>query len=107
MEHLGCRATQAVGDCNKRTWNGGGGCTSAGSTCIACTSPAFERLRSAFAETPKVAGIPVGLPVDMPRAWFVALATLSKSATPERVRTNATADHVAIPPRRGKRGEDG
>jgi hypothetical protein len=40
-----------------------------------------------------VAGIPIGLPTDMPKAWFVALASLSKSATPTRVKRNATSDH--------------
>jgi ferredoxin hydrogenase small subunit len=44
-------------------------------------------------ETPKIAGIPIGLPSDMPKAWFVALAALSKSATPKRVRDNAVSDH--------------
>jgi ferredoxin hydrogenase small subunit len=29
----------------------------------------------------------------MPKAWFVALAALSKSATPKRVRDNAVSDH--------------
>ena len=42
-----------------------------------------------FLETPKVGGIPVDLPLDMPKAWFVALAALSKSATPKRVSENA------------------
>lgn len=36
----------------------------------------------------------------MPKTWFVALAALSKSATPRRVRLNATADHVVVPPGR-------
>ena len=81
MEHLGCKATQAVGDCNQRAWNGGGSCTKGGFACIACTSPGFEATRN-FLETPKIAGIPIGLPLDMPKAWFVALAALSKSATP-------------------------
>ncbi|RAI43114.1 HupU protein [Rhodoplanes roseus] len=104
MEHLGCKATQSVGDCNQRTWNGGGACTHAGYACIACTSPGFEDARG-FTTTPKVAGIPVGLPLDMPKAWFIALAALSKSATPRRVRDNATADHVAVPPRRNAPGD--
>lgn len=99
MEHLGCKATQSVGDCNQRTWNGGGACTHAGYACIACTSPGFEEARG-FLETPKIAGIPVGLPLDMPKAWFVALAALSKSATPKRVRENATADHLVVAPSR-------
>jgi ferredoxin hydrogenase small subunit len=34
----------------------------------------------------------------MPKAWFVALAALSKSATPRRVRENATADHPLVTP---------
>ncbi|MGE5504289.1 MAG: HupU protein [Actinomycetota bacterium] len=100
MENLGCKATQAAGDCNLRRWNGAGSCTDGGFACIACTSPGFEAPAHAFLETPKIAGIPVGLPVDMPKAWFVALAALSKSATPQRVRTNAHADHVVVPPAR-------
>lgn len=100
MENLGCKATQAVGDCSLRSWNGGGSCTNAGSPCIACTMPGFEDPPSPFQETAKVAGIPVGLPVDMPKAWFVALAALSKSATPARVRRNAVSDRLEIPPSR-------
>lgn len=100
MENLGCKATQAPGDCNIRRWNGYGSCTDGGFTCINCTSPGFQDPVAPFQQTAKVAGIPVGLPVDMPKAWFVALAALSKSATPQRVRTNAHADHVVVPPAR-------
>lgn len=100
MENLGCKGTQAPGDCNFRMWNGGRACPDAGYACINCTSPGFEEPVGAFLETPKVAGIPIGLPVDMPKAWFVALSALSKSATPERVRKNAREDHVLVPPRR-------
>ena len=98
MEHLGCVGTQAVGDCNIRPWNGLGSCTSGGYPCIACTAPEFEEPRHAFTETPKVAGIPVGLPSDMPKAWFMALASLSKAATPKRIAANAVAPRVAVPP---------
>jgi Ni,Fe-hydrogenase I small subunit len=98
MENLGCKATQAPGDCNRRRWNGAGSCTNAGFACVNCTSPGFADTSFPFLETPKLAGIPVGLPVDMPKAWFVALAALSKSATPERVRKNAREDHVVVPP---------
>jgi ferredoxin hydrogenase small subunit len=100
MENLGCKGTQAPGDCNLRQWNGGWSCPNAGYACINCTSPGFEEPSGAFLETPKIAGIPIGLPVDMPKAWFVALSALSKSATPERVRKNAREDHVVVPPRR-------
>ena len=99
MENLGCKATQAPGDCNLRVWNGGGSCTNGGFACINCTSPGFEDPTGSFLETPKIAGIPVGLPVDMPKAWFVALSALSKSATPERVRKNAREDRIVVPPR--------
>lgn len=36
----------------------------------------------------------------MPKTWFVVLAALSKSATLRRVRLNATADRVVVPPGR-------
>jgi ferredoxin hydrogenase small subunit len=98
MEHLGCKGTQAHADCNTRAWNGNGSCTRGGYACISCTEPGFQDPGHAFDRTPKVAGIPIGLPTDMPKAWFVALASLSKSATPRRVKVNAGSDHIAVPP---------
>jgi ferredoxin hydrogenase small subunit len=98
MEHLGCIGTQAVGDCNIRPWNGEGSCTRGGYPCIACTAPEFEEPRHPFTETPKIAGIPVGLPSDMPKAWFMALASLSKAATPPRIAKNALANRIEVPP---------
>lgn len=98
MEQMGCKGTQAHADCNLRLWNGGGSCLRGGYSCIRCTEPGFEEPGHPFAETPKVAGIPIGLPSDMPKAWFVALAALSKSATPSRVRENARADHMLKAP---------
>lgn len=98
MEHLGCVGTQAVGDCNIRGWNGEGSCTRAGYPCINCTAPEFEEPGHKFTETPKFAGIPVGLPSDMPKAWFMALASLSKAATPHRIGVNATSDRISVPP---------
>jgi len=98
MENMGCKGTQAHADCNIRPWNGGGSCTDGGYACISCTEPGFEEPGHPFTQTPKIAGIPIGLPTDMPKAWFVALATLSKSATPKRVKENATSDHLVIVP---------
>ncbi|MFG6448549.1 HupU protein [Roseateles sp. BYS180W] len=98
MEHLGCKGTQVHADCNLRAWNGEGSCTQGGYACIACTEPGFQEPGHPFQRTPKIAGIPVGLPTDMPKAWFVALASLSKSATPKRVKHNAVADHLVEPP---------
>ncbi len=105
MEHMGCKGTQAHADCNIRLWNGEGSCARGGYACINCTEPGFEEPGHPFHATPKMAGIPIGLPTDMHKAWFVALASLSKSATPERVRRNATADHLVVPPviRKAKR----
>lgn len=98
MENLGCMGTQAHADCNTRLWNGAGSCPEGGFACIGCTEPGFEDPGHPFHQTPKVAGIPIGLPADMPKAWFVALAALSKSATPRRVRENARSDHPVVPP---------
>ena len=98
MEHLGCLGTQAHADCNTRAWNGEGSCTRGGYACISCTAPEFEEPGHAFLATPKIAGIPVGLPTDMPKAWFIALSSLAKAATPERLRRNAVSDHVAMAP---------
>jgi ferredoxin hydrogenase small subunit len=104
MENLGCMGTQAHADCNTRSWNGFGSCIRGGFACIDCTRPRFEEPGHPFAETPKMAGIPLALPLDMPKAWFVALAALSKSATPRRVRENATSDHRRVPPAVKRRG---
>jgi NiFe hydrogenase small subunit HydA len=98
MEHLGCLGTQAHADCNTRLWNGEGSCTRGGYACINCTAPEFEEPGHAFLDTPKIGGIPVGLPTDMPKAWFIALSSLAKAATPERLRRNATSDRVLTPP---------
>jgi len=105
MENLGCVGTQAHADCNIRLWNGEGSCLRGGYACIDCTAPGFEEPGRVFTETPKVAGIPVGLPTDMPKAWFVALASLSKAATPKRLKDNAAADHVVTPPSRSVKGK--
>lgn len=103
MEHLGCLGTQAHADCNTRLWNGEGSCLRGGYACINCTAPGFEEPGHSFTQTPKIAGIPIGLPTDMPKAWFIALASLSKAATPPRLKENAVTDHIRVPPRgRGK-----
>lgn len=98
MEHMGCLGTQAHADCNTRLWNGQGSCLRGGYACINCTAPDFEEPGHPFAETPKIAGIPIGLPTDMPKAWFVALASLSKAATPKRLKDNAVSDHIVVSP---------
>ncbi|WP_255487402.1 HupU protein [Oceanospirillum sediminis] len=98
MEHLGCLGTQAHGDCNTRLWNGEGSCTRGGYACINCTAPEFEHPKHHFQQTPKLAGIPIGLPTDMPKAWFVALASLSKAATPPRLKDNAVSEVRIIAP---------
>lgn len=98
MENLGCKGTQARADCNIRAWNGSGSCIDGGYPCINCTAPGFEEPGHPFATTPKISGIPIGLPTDMPKAWFVALAALSKAATPSRLRDNATAELLKAPP---------
>lgn len=98
MEHMGCLGTQAHADCNTRLWNGEGSCLRGGYACINCTAANFEEPGHSFTQTPKIAGIPIGLPTDMPKAWFVALASLSKAATPARLKENAVSDHIRVAP---------
>jgi Ni,Fe-hydrogenase I small subunit len=93
MEQLGCKGTQAHADCNQRLWNGEGSCLRGGYACIRCTEPGFEEPGHAFETTPKVAGIPIGLPPTCPRPGSSRWRPCRKSATPARVRENATADH--------------
>ncbi|NBC35240.1 HupU protein [Novosphingobium sp. FSY-8] len=99
MEHLGCKGTQARADCNIRAWNGSGSCLDGNYPCINCTAPGFEEPGHGFDVTPKISGIPIGLPTDMPKAWFVALASLSKAATPRRLKENAARPTPVILPR--------
>lgn len=105
MENLGCVGTQARADCNIRAWNGSGSCLDGGYPCINCTAPGFEEPGHAFAATRKISGIPVGLPTDMPKAWFVALASLSKAATPRRLRENAAKPRATTLPRDRRKGD--
>ncbi|MBI4724655.1 MAG: HupU protein, partial [Rhodomicrobium sp.] len=101
MEHLGCIGTQVHGDCNIRLWNGEGSCIRGGYLCVRCTKPAFGERNNPYLETPKRGGVPVGLPTDMPKAWFVALAALAKAATPDRLRKNALAEAITVAPGAG------
>lgn len=105
MEHMGCLGTQAHADCNTRLWNGQGSCLRGGYACINCTAPGFEEPGHTFYETPKIAGIPVGLPTDMPKAWFVALSSLSKAATPKRLKENAVSDRIRVAPGKRRKGK--
>ena len=41
----------------------------------------------------------------MPKAWFVALASLSKAATPRRLKENAVADRIVRAP--GDKAKEG
>lgn len=102
MENFGCKGTQARGDCNTRLWPGGGSCLRGGFACIDCTAPGFQHPGHPFLETPKVAGLPITLPTDMPKAWFVALSALAKAATPERVKANAASPHLLKAPNQVK-----
>jgi Ni,Fe-hydrogenase I small subunit len=77
-------------DCNERMWLGRtGSCTRGGFPCIACTLPDFPDASVPFFETRKIGEVPVTLPLDVPKAWYVGMANLAKLATPERLKKNA------------------
>ncbi len=92
FEYLGCKGTLCESDCNERMWLGRtGSCTRAGYPCIACTSPDFPDGSVPFFETRKIGEVPVTLPLDVPKAWYVGMANLAKLATPERLKKNAVS----------------
>jgi NiFe hydrogenase small subunit HydA len=69
-------ATSACGMAN-------GSCLRGGFACIRCTESRFRGARtSPLRPRRRWPGSRSGLPADMPKAWFMALAALSKSATP-------------------------
>jgi len=92
FEFLGCKGTQCESDCNERLWLGRtGSCTRGGFPCIACTSPSFPDKQTPFFNTRKVGDIPVTLPLDVPKAWYVGMSSVSKLACPERLKKNAVS----------------
>jgi len=100
FENLGCKGTLCESDCNERLWlSRTGSCTRGGFPCLSCTSPRFPDGFVPFFETSKIGGIPTSLPLDVPKAWYVAISGLSKLACPERLRTNAVSSRPMWPPK--------
>ena len=90
FEFLGCKGTLCESDCNERLWLGRtGSCTRGGFPCIACTSPLFPDKQRPYFSTRKIGDVPVTLPLDVPKAWFVGISGMSKLACPERLKKNA------------------
>ena len=98
MEHLGCPGTQAHADCNIRPWNGGGSCLKGGYACINCTSP-VSGARAPFSGNTENRRHPDRASRHRHAQGLVRGAgLLSKAATPKRLRSNAHADHIVVPP---------
>ena len=92
FEFLGCKGTLCESDCNERLWLGRtGSCTRGGFPCIACTSPLFPDRQRPYFSTRKVGEVPITLPLDVPKAWYVGISGLSKLACPERLKKNAVS----------------
>ncbi len=105
FEFLGCRGTQCESDCNSRLWLGRtGSCTRGGYPCIACTSQDFPPQNSRFFTTETIGNIPKYLPFDVPKAWYIGIAGLSKMATPERLKVNSVSPHPVYAQRKEERG---
>ena len=107
FENLGCKGTLCESDCNERLWlSRTGSCTRGGFPCLSCTSPRFPDGFVPFFETAKIGGIPTSLPLDVPKAWYVAISGLSKLACPDRLRRNAVSSKP-LPPGEEELTEDG
>lgn len=92
FEFLGCKGTVCESDCNQRLWLGRtGSCTRGGFPCIACTSPDFPDAQVPYFETKKIANIPVTLPRDVPKAWYIGISGLAKAGTPARLKKNSVS----------------
>lgn len=92
FEFLGCKGTLCESDCNERLWLGRtGSCTRGGFPCISCTSPVFPDSQRPYFNTRKINEVPVTLPLDVPKAWYVGISGLSKLACPERLKKNAVS----------------
>lgn len=92
FENLGCKGTVCDSDCNERLWLGRtGSCTRGGFPCISCTSPDFPEAQKPYFKTKKVGDIPVALPRDVPKAWYIGISGMAKAATPKRLRENAVS----------------
>jgi NiFe hydrogenase small subunit HydA len=92
FEYLGCKGTLCESDCNERLWCGRtGSCTRGGFPCIACTSPDFPDAQVPYFETRKMGDIPVTMPRDVPRAWYIGITSLARLATPKRLKDQATS----------------
>ena len=99
MEHMGCKGTQAHADCNTRLWNGEGSCTRGGYACISCTEPGFEDPGHPFHQTPKLAGIPIGLPHRHAQGLVRrARRRCPRARRRSACKSNATADHLVVAP---------
>lgn len=97
FEKLGCRGTRCESDCNLRLWMGRtGSCTRAGYPCIACSSQTFPEPNTHYFQTETIADIPIFLPRDVPKAWYIGMVGLAKMATPERLKVNAVSTHNKV-----------
>ncbi|WP_353661413.1 hydrogenase [Hydrogenimonas sp. SS33] len=80
-EH-GCQGTYTHGSCNKILWNGLNSKTRNGQPCMGCTEPDFPK--EGLWSTPKHMGIPVRMPLGVPRRAYLTLAGIAKAFRIER-----------------------
>lgn len=86
FENLGCRGTTTHSDCNIRLWNRQSSKTRAGSPCMGCTEPEFPDDEFPLYQTPKRAGIPLRVPLGVPKGRYRAMAVAAKLACPARLK---------------------
>ena len=85
--------------CNTRLWNGEGQLHARRLRLHQLHRAGLPGSRpSVTTRRPSWPASPIGLPTDMPKAWFVALASLSKARRRGAREENADADHVVVAP---------
>ena len=85
----GCQAPYTRGSCNKILWNDTSSKPRVGTPCFGCTEATFPRPEPLY-ETPTRMGIPVTMPLGVPRRAYLTLTGIAKSFNIKRFKQPIT-----------------